>query len=181
MDGADAPFRLIGEETVYEGYAITVTIGTYEGPDGERFTRDLVHHPGAVSVVPLHDDGSVTLVRQFRAPVGHDLWEIPAGLRDVEGEPPEETAARELAEEAGLEAADLRLLVAAHLAPGHSDEIVHVFVGTGLREVPTDLQGPEEEAMTIDRFPLDEVRAMIADGRITDAKTVMGIGLLPDR
>lgn len=174
-------FRLLGEETVHRGYAIEVAVGTFEGPDGHRFTRDVVHHVGAVAVLPLHDDDTVTLVRQYRAPIDADLLELPAGLRDVSDEPPEETAARELAEEAGLRADHYELLCRFHNSPGHSDEIVHVYLATGLHEVDTDLQGIEEQHLTVERLPVDELMAMIADGRLTDAKTVIGVALVHAR
>ncbi len=170
-----AGFRLVGEEVVHRGYAIEVSVGTFEAPDGHRFVRDIVHHPGAVGVVPLHDDGSVTLVRQYRAAIEDDLLEIPAGLRDVSGEPPDVTARRELAEEAGLDAQRCEPIGTFHVAAGFSDEVVHLFLATGLHPVANDLQGPEEQAMLVERHPFDEVLAMIADGRITDAKTIIGM------
>lgn len=174
-------FRLIGEETVHRGHAIEVAVGTFEGPDGSRFTRDIVHHLGAVAVVPLHDDGTVTLVRQYRAPIDDDVLEIPAGLRDVTAEPPERTAARELAEEAGLRADHLELLCRFYNSPGHADEMVHVYLATGLHAVDADLQGIEEQHLTIERHSLDDLMAMIADGRLVDAKTVIGVSLVHAR
>ncbi len=173
----DGGFRLLGEEVVHRGYAIEVAVGTFEGPDGTRFTRDLVHHPGAVAVLPLHDDGTATLVRQYRAPLDAWLLEIPAGLRDVADEPTDVTAGRELAEEVGLAADRLELLCRFHNAAGHSDEEVHVYLGTGLRPVDRDVQGVEEEHMVVERHHLDDLAAMVADGRITDAKTVIAVAL----
>lgn len=170
-------FRHLHEETVYDGHVMRVAIGTYEGPDGDTFTRDVIRHPGAVAVLPLHDDGTVTLVRQYRAPIDDLLLEIPAGIRDVDDEPTEVTAARELAEEVGLEADAYEHLVAFHNAPGMSDEVVHVYLATGLREIDSSAQGPEEEAMSIERHHLDDLAGMIADGRLTDAKTVIAVAL----
>lgn len=174
-------FRLQGEEAVYDGHVMRVVIGTFEGPDGDTFTRDIIRHPGAVAVLPLHEDGTVTLVRQYRAPLDQHVLEIPAGIRDVEGEPTEETAVRELAEEVGLGADRLEHLVSFHNAPGMSDEVVDVYLATGLRTVESDAQGPEEEAMTIERHHLDDLAAMIADGRLTDAKTVIAVALVRAR
>lgn len=170
-------FRLRDEEAVYDGHVMRVVVGTFEGPDGDTFTRDIIRHPGAVAVLPLHEDGTVTLVRQYRAPLDQLVLEIPAGIRDVEGEPTEETAARELAEEVGLQAGQLRHLVAFHNAPGMSDEVVHVYLATELQVVDADAQGPEEEAMTIERHHLDDLVEMVADGRLTDAKTVIAVAL----
>ena len=180
-DSAAGAFRLVDEEAVHNGYAIDVVVATYEAPDGHRFTRDVIRHLGAVAVVPLHDDGTVTLVRQYRAPIDRQLLEIPAGLRDVADEAPATTAERELAEEVGLAADAIEFQGSFHNAAGHSDEEVQVFLATGLRPVDDDLQGPEEQAMTVERHALADVRAMIADGRITDAKTIIGILRLPRR
>jgi 8-oxo-dGTP pyrophosphatase MutT (NUDIX family) len=174
-------FRPVGEETVHDGHIIRVVVATYEGPDGDTFERDVVRHPGAVAVLPLHDDGTVTLVRQYRAPIDAHLLEIPAGVRDVEGEATEVTAARELAEEAGLEADAYEHLVSFHNAPGMSDEVVDVYLATGLREIDAAAQGPEEEAMSIERHNLDDLVGMIADGRLTDAKTVIAVALVRAR
>lgn len=174
-------FRRVSEETVHEGHIIRVVVGTFEGPDGDTFERDVIRHPGAVAVLPLHDDGTVTLVRQYRAPIDAQLLEIPAGVRDVEDEPTEQTAARELAEEVGLEADTYEHLIDFHNAPGMSDEVVHVYLATGLRTIDSSAQGPEEEALSIERHPLDELAAMIADGRLTDAKTVIAVALVRAR
>jgi 8-oxo-dGTP pyrophosphatase MutT (NUDIX family) len=174
-------FRLVEEQSVHDGHVIRLVIGTFQAPDGHRFTRDIIRHPGAVAVLPLHDDGTVTLVRQYRAPIDDLLLEIPAGICDVDDEPAEVTAARELAEEAGLEAESLEHLVTFHNAPGMSDELVHIYLASGLRECEPDAQGVEEEAMTIERHSLDDLAAMIADGRLTDAKTVIAVALVRAR
>jgi ADP-ribose pyrophosphatase len=167
-------FRIVGERLIWSG-RIAVAVADIEGPDGSRHQREVVHHPGAVGVVPVHDDGSVTLVRQYRAPLDADVWEVPAGLRDVDGESPATTAQRELAEEAGLRAERLDHLVTFHNSPGFSDEEVVVYEATGLTEVPDDRQGIEEQHMLVERVPLPVALAMVDDGRITDAKTVIAV------
>ncbi|MFP5320877.1 MAG: NUDIX domain-containing protein [Acidimicrobiia bacterium] len=176
-----AGFRFVDEETVYDGHVMRVAVGTFADPDGGTFTRDVIRHPGAVAVLPLHDDGTVTLVRQYRAPLDDLLLEIPAGIRDVADEPAEETARRELAEEAGLEADRVEHLISFHNAPGMSDEVVDIYLATGLRHVGADAQGVEEESMTIERHHLDDLAAMIDDGRLTDAKTVIAVALVRSR
>jgi 8-oxo-dGTP pyrophosphatase MutT (NUDIX family) len=176
-DQAPPPFRKVGEEQIYEGHVISLGVGTFEGPDGEAFSRDVVHHPGAVSVVPLLDDGRVVLVRQYRAALDTWLLEIPAGKRDVPGEAPEVTAGRELAEEVGYVAADLELLAQFHNSAGFSDERSFVYLGTGLTATATDLQGVEEEHMTIEIVSLDAVPEMIRHAELTDAKTIIGLTL----
>jgi 8-oxo-dGDP phosphatase len=174
-------FRKLGETVVHQGFRIEVAVARYETPAGDVVERDVVHHPGAVAVVPLHDDGTVTLVSQFRTALDHDLIELPAGVRDVIGEPEATTANRELTEEVGLHADTLEHLVTFHNSPGFCDEAVWVFLGTGLTEVPHRREGPEEEAMVVLRVPLAEALAMIGDGRITDAKTVIGLTMTADR
>ena len=175
--GGAGGFRRVDERVLHRGYVITLAEGTFEAPDGSRFTRDVVHHPGAVSVVPLHDDGTVTLVRQYRAAIDADLLELPAGKCDVEGEAPRITAERELAEEVGLEAGRYELLAEFLNSPGFSDEHSFVFLATDLVEGETDLQGIEEQHMTVERFPLADVPAMIADRRLLDAKSIIGLTL----
>ncbi|TMK84142.1 MAG: NUDIX hydrolase, partial [Actinobacteria bacterium] len=119
-------FRKLAEERVYDGSLISVSRGTFEAPDGSTFNRDLVRHPGAVSIVPVDSDRSVLLVRQYRAAIDADLLEIPAGKRDVEGEPPEETARRELEEEVGVRAGRVEKLAEFYNSPGFSDEYSYV-------------------------------------------------------
>ena len=178
MSGADgAPFAKGPEREVYRGTVISVAVGTFTAPDGTSFERDLVHTPGAVSVVPATDDGHAVLVRQYRAAVGEHLLESPAGKRDVPGEPPELTAHRELAEEVGLVAGRLEPLASFYNSVGFCDELSHVFLGLELSEVPRDTQGVEEAHMTIERVALADVPAMIADGRLLDAKTIIGLTL----
>ncbi|HEY8527202.1 MAG TPA: NUDIX hydrolase [Acidimicrobiales bacterium] len=174
-------FRRLGEREAWVGRRIQVAIASVVTPDGSTVEREIVHHPGAVAVVPLHDDGTVTLVRQYRAALDAEVWEIPAGLRDVDGEPPDETGRRELAEEVGLRAETLDHLVTFHNSPGFADEAVVVYMATRLTEVDHDRQSIEEEHMVIDRLPLDEALAMVDDGRITDAKTVIGLQVVARR
>lgn len=176
-----SPFTKVADVEVHRGFRFTVNRVRYRAADGSEFDRDVVRHPGAVAVVPLHIDGTVTLVRQFRAALDAELLELPAGLRDVEGEPDEGTAERELVEEAGLTADRLERLVAFHNSPGFCDESVSIYLATGLRDVDDDRQGIEEEHMTIERVPLADALGMIADGRITDAKTIIGLTLTAGR
>jgi 8-oxo-dGTP pyrophosphatase MutT (NUDIX family) len=174
-------FRVVDESVEWAGSRISGAKVVVEGPGGERHEREIVHHPGAVGVVPWHDDGTITLVRQYRAALDADVWEIPAGLRDVEGEPTELTASRELVEEAGLRAGHLEHLVTFHNSPGFSDEALVIYLATDLTEVPDDRQSPEEQHMTLARVPLDEGLAMVDDGRVTDAKTVIALLALARR
>ncbi|MGI8794378.1 MAG: NUDIX hydrolase [Acidimicrobiales bacterium] len=173
-----ARFRKTGEQEVFAGAVISVGTATFEGPAGEVFDRDIVHHPGAVSVVPVIEDGTaVLLVRQFRAAINDSLLEIPAGKRDVPGEAPDVTARRELVEEIGMRAGRMELLARFYNSPGFCDELSYTYLGLDLEPTERDLQGPEEAAMTIERVLLDDVPGMIADGRLIDAKTIIGLSL----
>jgi ADP-ribose pyrophosphatase len=174
-------FTKVSDTELFQGFRFTVHRVEYRAPDGTEFDRHVVHHPGAVAIVPMHDDGTVTLVRQFRAALDAELLELPAGLRDVEGELDERTAERELVEEAGLAADSMELLVEFHNSPGYCDESVSVFLATGLRPVAEDRQGVEEQHMTIERVPLDDALSMVGDGHITDAKTIIGLSLVAAR
>lgn len=168
-------FRALDEDPIYQGYVIEVVKGRFEGPDGVVFERDVIHHPGAVAVVPVIDD-RVVLVRQYRSALDAHIWEIPAGLRDVEGEPLEVAANRELVEEVGFVAGSLELLTSVHNSVGFCDEQIHIFLGTDLaatERVLTD--SPEELDMEIRQVPLLDAEQMIVRGEITDAKTVIGI------
>jgi 8-oxo-dGTP pyrophosphatase MutT (NUDIX family) len=176
-----AGFARLGEREVYRGHVIGLGIGTFQAPDGSTFERDIVHHPGAVAVVPLLDDGRVVLVRQYRAPIDRLLLEIPAGLRDVAGEPTELTAARELAEETGLAAARFEWLCEFHNSAGCSDETIVIYLATGLRDADQDRQGIEEQHMTIEHVALDALDALVAGGQLTDAKSIIGLSLTRDR
>lgn len=175
------PFTLVEDAEVHRGFRFTVNRVRYRADDGHEFDRDVVRHPGAVAVVPLHDDGTVTLVRQFRVALDGDLLELPAGLRDVEGEADVRTAERELVEEAGLRADHVEPLATFHNSPGFSDESVAIFLATGLHEVDHDRQGIEEQHMTLERMSLDDALALVHDGAITDAKTIIGLTLTARR
>jgi 8-oxo-dGTP pyrophosphatase MutT (NUDIX family) len=171
-------FRKLAEEAVWEGAVITVAQGRFAAPDGHEFERDVVHHPGAVSVVPfLDDERAVLRLRQYRAAVDAELLEIPAGKLDVEGEGSEATARRELEEEVGMRAGRLDKLAEFYNSPGFSDERSVVYLGRELERRETSLQGVEEQHMTVERVPIDDVPGLIASGQITDAKTIIGLCL----
>jgi 8-oxo-dGDP phosphatase len=171
-------FRVLESETVYEGRVITLRRDTVAMPGGGDSVREVVHHPGAVAVLALDDDDNVVLLRQYRHPVGRHLWELPAGLRDEDGEPPLETAKRELAEEVLLAATRWSLLLSVNNSPGFSDELVNVFLAEGLSPVdrPDGFVVEHEEAdMTIERVPLAEAVQRVFDGDITNSSAVVGV------
>lgn len=177
-------FSRTGERDVHHGHVWRVVVADFEAPDGQPFQRDIVRSPGAVAIVPLIFDvegnPSVMLVDQYRPPYETTVIEIPAGMRDVEGEPPAETARRELREEVGLAAGTLVHLVDILPSPGMTDSVTSIFLATGCEPVAQELHGPEEEHMELVHLPLDDALAMIDDGRIRDAKSVAGL-LAADR
>ena len=171
-------FRKLGEREVWRGHLVSAAVGRFADPDGDEFERDLVHHPGAVSVVPVAEGGThVLLVRQYRAAIDRDLLEIPAGKRDVDGEAPEVTAARELEEEIGMRAGRLEKLAEFYNSPGFCDEHAILYLARDLTSCPTSAQGVEERHMTVERVPLDDVPGLVASGGIVDAKTIIGLCL----
>lgn len=174
------PFRKRSERELHRGFLISLGQGTFIGPDGAEFSRDIVHHPGAVSVVPYEADGTVLLVRQYRAAIDNELLEIPAGKRDVQDEPPELTAHREMAEEVGRQAGRLDLLGTFYNSPGFCDELSFTYLARDLTEVPHEAHSVEEDAMTIERHSLEDAIGMIATGEIIDAKTMIGLVLARD-
>jgi len=172
-------FRRLEESELYRGALVTVARGRFQAPDGSTFERDVVHHPGAVAVVPVvrPESGEVLLVRQYRAPLDRDLLEIPAGKRDVAAEPPADTARRELIEEVGYRAGRLELLAQFYNSPGFCDEHSFVYLALDLSPTDKDAQGIEEQHMTLERLELDDVPALIRSGAIIDAKTIIGLTL----
>lgn len=170
-------FRKVDEVVLHHGYIFDLVRAEFVSPEGESFSRDIVRHPGAVSVVPVAEDGRVIMVRQYRPALDRFILEIPAGKRDVADEPPADTAQRELGEEIGMRAGSLQLLGTFANAPGFSDEMSWIYLGRDLETVPRDVQGIEESHMAIERVSFDDAIAMIADGTIIDTKTVVGVHL----
>ncbi len=144
-------------------------------PGGGTARREIVEHYGAVAVVALEDEGRIVLVYQYRHAFGRRLWELPAGLLDSHGEPPDVAAARELVEEAGLAAATWHTLVDLDSAPGFSDESVRVFLATGLRDVGRPDGHDEEADLTVERVALDDAVAKVYSGEIVNSISVAGI------
>lgn len=171
-------FRWLSTSAIYDGPVFRLADETFEAPNGETFRRQIVRHNGAVAVVPLHDDGFVTVIRQFRASVMDRLLEIPAGLLDQPGEPLDDAARRELREEVGLTCGRLEHLCTYVPAPGMTDERVTIFVARDLESVDTERDGPEELDIVVGRVHLSEVLAMIEAGEIIDGKTAYALALL---
>ena len=177
---APVGFRKVGERRIHDGVVFGVVDSTFASPDGRLVHREVVRHIGAVAVVPV-EGSEVVLVRQFRVPVEEELLEVPAGRRDVAGEAPEDTARRELAEEAGLGCSSLVELGSFYNSPGFCDELSYVYLASDLHPVPRQPDGAEEEWMTTVRVPIDAALEMIDRGAIRDAKTIIGLMLAARR
>lgn len=169
-----SPFTPVGENLIHRGAVVSFYDAYFAGPDGTPFQRDVVRHPGAVSAVAIEDD-EVFLVRQYRAPIGIDLWEIPAGKLDVVGEAPEAAVARELAEEVGRIPGRLECLLRFHHSPGFCDEFQLIYLATELTETERAGDGPEEDHMLVERVPFALALEMATDGTITDGKSIAGL------
>lgn len=163
----------------FAGYVIDVVTDTVRMPRDETADRDYVRHPGSVGVLALDDAGWVLLIRQYRHPTRHLLWELPAGIRDVEGEPLVDGAARELAEEAGYRAATWHTLVDLYTSPGCSDERIRVFLARDLEKIPdeenTFEHRHEEIGMPVEWVPLDDAVRRVLAGMIHNSAAVAGI------
>jgi 8-oxo-dGDP phosphatase len=170
-----ADFSLKSSSTLFAGRVFTLVDETYVAPTGEEFNRQIVRNNGAVAVVPLHEDGTITLIRQFRPALGARILEIPAGLLDKPGEVSVDGARRELREEVGLEAGQIELLGACAPAPGMTDERITIYLARDLTFVGQEVDGPEEEDLEILRIPLHGAMALVASGEIIDGKTQLGI------
>lgn len=181
---ADAPAQwpVVSSAEEYEGRIIGVRTDTIRSPDGNMAVREVVTHPGAVGVVALDDSGPaprVLMIRQYRHPVGRLLWELPAGLRDVAGEPLLRTGRRELLEETGYRAARWNVLVDYFSSPGISTERLRVFLARGLELVPAserDFVPENEEAhLLVDWVPLDQAVRLTQAGELHNGVAVIGI------
>ncbi len=174
----DHEYRVLGRTERFRNRMFTVVTDEVAMPGGETAARDYLVHIGAVGVVALDADDRVVLVRQYRHPVGRHLWELPAGLIDVPGEPLVDAAARELAEEADLTAARWDLLIDAHTTPGCSDEVIRLYLARDLAPVPPQRRyrrEQEEAELTVSRVGLDDAVAMALSGKITNAACLVGV------
>lgn len=156
----------------YQGRLFSFVSEDVTLPNGSRAEMAMVRHPGSTAVVPLLDDDTVVMERQYRHAVGDYLLEIPAGTMEP-GEQPVDCARRELEEETGYQAKEMIELGAIHILPSYSDEITHVYIA---RELHLNRQRlDQDEVLEVVLYPLEQTLTMISDGRITDALTVLSI------
>ena len=167
--------EVLASEKVYEGRVWDVRSDTVRYGDGE-IVRQYVDHPGAAAVVAIDDEQRVVLIQQYRHPIKAREWEIPAGLLDVEGEPPAESAKRELAEEVDLVAGRWQPLLTMHPSPGGNDEILHIFLARDLSVAPEAFDREDEEAdIRVERMRLDDTITAILEGRLRNGILIAGV------
>lgn len=169
--------RVVGSRTLFRGRLLALREDEVEFPNGRRIRFEVLEHPGAVAIVPVTTDGHVLLVRQFRAAMGADLLEVPAGTLEP-GEAPEACARRELVEETGHAAARWEPLGRFYVAPGYTTEVIHLFLARDLRPAPAGSEGEDlrdEEDLRVEAVPLADARRRVETGEIRDAKSIIGI------
>ena len=171
-DPSKLPHTLNSRKEVYRGRIVNLLVDDITTDQGIRTIREVFQHPGGAGVVPVLPGGDVLLVRQFRYPMQEYLLEIPAGKID-HGEPPEQTATRELAEEVGYKAGRLTKIAECYSTPGFCDEKLHIYLAEDL--TPVQATGDADEDLEIVRLSRSELQEQLKAGRIRDAKTIIGI------
>ena len=159
-------------KNIYIGKVVTLNIDTVTLPNGVTIDLEIVRHPGAAAVVPVKDNDTVVLIKQFRHAAGGFIYEIPAGKLH-HGEDPKHCAVRELEEEVGYQAGKLELLSSIFTAPGFTDEVIHIYRATELTRGRQNLD--RDEVLEVVEMSLKEALEMIRLGQIRDAKTMVGL------
>ncbi|MFC9790711.1 NUDIX domain-containing protein [Rhodococcus sp. NPDC127528] len=168
-------FETLDTRTVYEGAIVALRVDHVAMPGGGSADREVVEHHGAVAVVAVDDQDRLVLINQYRHPLGRRLWELPAGLLDEHGEDPVDAARRELAEETGLAAQRWSVLVDVAASPGFTDEVIRVYLASGLTEVNRPDPEHEEADLEIVRVPVAEAVDRALGGDIVNATALSGI------
>ncbi|WP_181776294.1 NUDIX domain-containing protein [Amycolatopsis pittospori] len=168
-------FTVASTRDVHIGRVVGLRVDEVVMPGGGTARREVVEHLGAVAVVALDSEGAVTLIHQYRHPIGRRLWELPAGLIDKAGEDPVGAAKRELVEEVGLSAGRWETLVDVAASPGFTDEVVRVYLARELSEVDREILGEEEADLVMRKFPLAEAVRMALAGELVNGATVGGV------
>lgn len=161
--------KMVSSEDIFEGKVIHLFRDVVELPDGGTSTREYIRHKGAVCVVPVTDEGEIVCVRQYRYALGRMMLEIPAGKLDYVGEDPMEAAIRELREETGAVCRSIRCIGQYYGSPALLNEPIWVYLAEGLDFGETDLD--DDEFLSVERIPVDELVRMICDGELVDGKT----------
>ena len=161
--------KTVSSQTIYEGKIITVKLDQAQLVNGATASREVVEHPGGVAILPLYDDGTVPIVRQFRYPFQKVITELPAGKLE-RGEDPRPAALRELEEEVGVTCGELTYLGCLYLSPGFSTEVLHMYLARDLKQGAC--HPDEDEFLEVERVPFARLAEQVLSGEITDAKTV---------
>jgi ADP-ribose pyrophosphatase len=164
--------KFLETKVVFDGKLLKVYCDKVELPNGKEASREFIKHPGAVAVVPITEDGKIVLVRQYRYPIGKTILEVPAGKLD-KGEHPDDCVVRELKEETGYIANNIKKLTSIYTTPGFTDEVIHLYTADNLKLAK---QCPDEdEFLDVEVYTKEEVKAMLADGTINDAKSMLAL------
>lgn len=164
--------KKIDGKTLYEGVIVNVRLDRAELVNGDVVRREVVEHPGGVTVIPVEEDGTVWCVRQFRYPFQREMLEVPAGKLEI-GEKPLPAAVRELSEETGLEAGRMIYLGACCTSPGFSTEVLHIYLALELKH--GDAHPDVDEFLNVEKHSLETLTEMVMSGEIDDAKTIIAV------
>ena len=170
-------FEVLSQETVYRGRVFDVRRESVRTPQGVVVPLDIVEHRGAVTIIPVDAEGQILFIRQYRHPARKELLELPAGVME-RGEPPEDSAHREVREETGMAAGKLLKIGEFFLAPGYSTEFMHVYLARELYYAP--LPGDADEVLSVVRVPIEEAYRKARQSEIQDAKTLAALLLARD-
>jgi ADP-ribose pyrophosphatase len=169
--------KTIRSEEIFSGKIISLHLQDVELPNGKQGKREIIKHPGAVAILAVTADNKVLMVEQYRKALERTIVEIPAGKLE-KGEEPALCARRELEEETGYDCESLELLTSFYTSPGFADEIVHVYLATGLTKKENAAALDEDEFVNLEELTLDEAEQYVKEQKIYDAKTIFAVQYL---
>jgi ADP-ribose pyrophosphatase len=164
--------KTLNSKLLHQGRHFSFKTDEVQLPSGKKTIRDIVDHPGAVAIVPILDDGRILLIKQYRYTTGKELLEIPAGTLEM-SETPDTCARRELKEETGYTAGSIKKILAMYMAPGYSNEVIHLYFANDLKAGESHAE--EDEDITLEAYGPEELLLMIEKNTIEDAKTITGV------
>jgi ADP-ribose pyrophosphatase len=164
-------------EHIFSGKVISLQVDEVELPNGKTSKREIIKHPGAVAVIPVNDEGKIVMVEQYRKALERTIVEIPAGKLE-KGEQPEVCAVRELEEETGYVCGKIEWLISFYTSPGFADELVHLYVATGLAKKEDAAQTDEDEFVNVVEVTVEEALNLVREQKIYDAKTAYAVQYL---
>jgi ADP-ribose pyrophosphatase len=165
-------FDLLGSQVIHKGHAIILRVDDLRTPDGRTVKYDIVEHHGSIIIIPVDENGDIYFVRQYRHAAGMEMLELPAGTLEP-GELPEVCAAREVREETGMQAENIKEIGSFYLAPGYSTEFMHVFLATGLSLNP--LEADADEFLSVETMSLADAFKLVNNGGLADAKSLAAL------